>query len=150
MLKGQLSVSFILQVGLGFFLMTAIAYSTISLDETMKKESQRQTLISVSEYVATQLLGMMQYLPEGGSTNQTMRLPMSRDSYSGQYSVELEDIDGVAYVAVQSAKWPDMIARQPLFLNTSRLEIDSTKLFPPGFCPKISRNHTHYKLSITC
>ena len=150
MLKGQLSISFIMRIALGFFLITAIGYAAISLDDTMKKESQKQTLISVSEYVASQLLGMMQYLPVGGSASQAFRLPISRDAYSGQYSVRLEDIGGVAYVAVQSVKWPDMVARQPLFLNTSRLDMDTTPVYPPGFCPDITRNSTHYTISINC
>lgn len=139
-----------MRIALGFFLITAIGYAAISLDETMKKESQKQTLISVSEYVASQLLGMMQYLAPGSSTSQTFRLPISKDIYSGQYSVRLEGIKGVAYVSVQSVKWPDMVARQPLFLNTSRLDMGPTPVFPPGFCPNISRNSTHYKISISC
>lgn len=135
---------------MGFFLITAIAYSTLSLDEAVKKGSQKQMLVSVSDYVASQLLGMMGRLPVGGTTSQTLRLPISRDIYSGQYSVRLEEVGGIAYVSVQSIKWPSMAARHPLFLNASRLSMSTTPVFPPAICPSISRNSTHYTISISC
>lgn len=150
MLRGQFSVSFVLKMALGFLLITALAYATLALEDSMKKESQKQTLISVSEYSAGQLMTMAQYLQPGQSANQTFRLPMSRDYFSGQYSVALEDIDGIAYIRVQSTKWPNMIARQPLFLNTSKLDMDTTQVYPPGICIRLSRNDTHYTMSVYC
>ncbi len=150
MLKGQLSISFVMKVALGITLMITLAYATISLEDTMKKESQKQTIISVSEYAGKQILSMAQYLKPGESINQTIRLPMSRDYNSGQYWIELEDINGVAYVSVTSAKWPDMTSRQPLFLNTTMLDIDTTPVYPPGMCPKLSRNNTHYIIGLGC
>lgn len=149
-MKGQLSISFVMRVGIGLMLIAALAYATLSLEDSLKKESQKQTLISVSEYVAGQTLSMLQYLAPGESANQTFRLPLSRDYYSGQYAVQLQDIEGVAYVAVQSTNWPDMVARQPLFLNTSILLIDTEATFPPGLCVEASRNTTHYTMSIAC
>ena len=150
MLRGQFSVSFVFRVALGFLLMISIAYATFALEDTMKKESQKQTLISVAEYSAGQLMMIMQYLQPGQSANLTFRLPMSRDYYSGQYSVQLEDIGGVGYIRVQSSKWPDMVARQPLFLNTTKLDMDTTSVYPPGLCIQASRNDTHYIMSIHC
>ncbi|MCK4327748.1 MAG: hypothetical protein KAW41_04695 [Candidatus Diapherotrites archaeon] len=106
--------------------------------------------MGVSEYVAGNLFSVAQYLGPGQSANQTFRVPVSQDYYSGQYSMQLEDIGGLAYVKVRSLKWPQMAARHPLFLNTSYVELDTTTIYPPAMCARVSRNNTHYSLSLTC
>ena len=139
-----------MRITIGFLLIVAISYAASALDQTMKKESQRQVVVAVSEYAATRVFTAMQYLQPGQSTNQTFRLPLSRDYYSGQYSVRLEEIDHVAYVTVTPTKWPDVIARQPLFLNTTLVSLDTELIYPPGMCVRASRNETHYNVSIAC
>ena len=57
---------------------------------------------------------------------------------------------GVVYVSVQSTKWPYMVARHPMFLNSSKVVIDTTALYPPIVCASASRNDTHYTLSLYC
>ncbi len=145
-----MSIGLVLRISLGFLLIVTLAYASISLEEVIKKESQKQTLVTVAEYTANNILVAMQYVSTGESVNQTYRLPMSRDYYTGQYWVQLEDINGVAYVTTQSVRWPSMIARHPLFLNTTSLDMDTQKITPPGLCVSVARNNTHYELSINC
>ena len=150
MLRGQFSVSFATRVVLGFLLMIALVYATLMMENAIKKESQKQTLVAVSEYVATNVFSTINYLSPGQSASQSFRVPMSRDYFTGQYSVRLEGVGGAAYVAVQSTKWPNMTARHPLFLNTSHLDMDTTRVFPPLVCIEASRNTTHYIMSLKC
>lgn len=140
------------QVAIGFLLMVAVAYAALSLDESMKKESQKQSLISVGEYAAARIASSIEYLQPGQSADATYRLPLSRDYYAGQYSLGLEDIGGVAYVRVQSVKWPDMVSRQPLFLDTGAVLIDTAPTFPPALCVNATRSldGMQYSLSVRC
>lgn len=150
MLKGQFNIALVLQVTLGFLLVVALAYSSVQLEESMKQESQKQVLISASEYAANKILNTIQNLGVNESVSQNYRIPMSRDAYSGQYQLWLENKNGVVYLKAQSAKWPEMTARQPLFLNANNLEISNYPANPPGMCINASRNNTHYSISIHC
>ncbi|MFC2174388.1 hypothetical protein ACFLQ2_00775 [archaeon] len=131
-------------------MVVAIAYATLALEDSIKRESQKQTLVNVGEYVGRNVVTIMQYLDPGQSGNQTFRIPLSKDYYAGQYTVKLEDIDDVVYITVTSLKWSDMSARQPLYLNASKVDINTAPAFPPAVCATASRNTTHYQLSLNC
>jgi hypothetical protein len=141
------------QVAIGFLLMVAVAYAALALDERMKMESQKQSLISVGEYAAARVVSAMEYLQPGQSASAEYRLPLSRDYYAGQYSLGLEDIGGAVYVRVQSVKWPGLVSRQPLFLSRGVFDgLSETPTFPPGLCVNASRSldGLQYNLSVNC
>jgi len=140
--KGQLSTAFLLHMAVGFMLLITITYATISLDESMKRQNMEKALSPVGEYLAVNMLNTISQMGMGRSVNQTLRVPMSEDFTSGQYSMGLEDVDGMWYVAVYSSKWPSSGILQPLYLNTSYVSAEDRLQFPPYFCFNITRNST--------
>ncbi len=142
MLKGQLSTAFILHMAIGFLLLIAITYATLSLDETMKRQNMERVLSPVGEYIGVNMLSTIGQIGMGRTTNQTLRTPLSEDTISGQYSIGLVDIDGMWYVEAKSSKWPQAATLQPLYLNTSYVYADTRIQYPPYFCYNVTRNST--------
>jgi hypothetical protein len=150
MLRGQLSTAFIMNMAIGFLLMITLVYTTLSLEDSMKRQNQEQTMAPVGEYVAVNMLSTIGQLGMGRSINQTFRIPQSGDATTGEYTVGLENISGMWYVAVRSAKWPQSAAFQPMFLDGSYVIADSKKQYPPYFCFNVTRNTTNYRIYFNC
>jgi hypothetical protein len=149
-MRGQLSVSFAIRTVLGFVLVVALAYSVLAIEDTLKKDAQRQTLTGVADLVAGEVFDSLNYLAVGDTVNKTLRLPVSKDPFAGGYFAGFRSTGGQVYVQVKSTKWPDNIARHPMFLASNKVILDGVDLAPPGFCYKVSRNSTNYVINVTC
>jgi len=150
MLKGQLSVGFILRMAVGMIILVALTYTVIGIGDSAKRESQKQSLISISEKVGVQVMGTLGDLESGQNASVNITLPISQDTFSGQYGITIEDKGGGVYVKVHSQKWPDTLARQPLYLDSSRVVHNDRISYPKLMCLLLARNDTHYTINITC
>ena len=114
MLKGQLSVGFIMQMALGFIILVALTYAAVGIQDSMKRETQKQALVMVVERVGTQVMGALGDLEPGQSIETVVMLPASSDEFGGQYGVSVESRHSRVYLRAQSMMWPELVARQPL------------------------------------
>ena len=148
MLRGQMSVGFMTRTAVGFILVIGLAYAVLSMNESLKKEAQEQTLVSAAKYVAVQTFASLEELEEGQRMNKTLKLPVFRDETVTPYAVSFEDVDGELFVRASSMQWR-LMARHPLYLNSSHVTTNSLVSYPPKMCITLSRNST-YQLNVTC
>lgn len=148
MLKGQLSVGFVARTAVGFILVVGLAYAVLNLADSMKKEEQKKTISITARYVGGEILGLMDDLTINQTVNKTVRLPVFREATVSPYAVSLENLDGQVFVKVQSTQW-EMVARYPLYLNSSEVLTNSRISYPPKLCLSITRD-TKYHINITC
>ncbi|MCD4740310.1 hypothetical protein K8R43_03910 [archaeon] len=148
MLKGQLSVGFMARTAVGFILVIGLAYAVLSMSQSLKKDAQKQTLVSTARFVAVQVLNSLEDLENGQTINKTLSLPTFRDEVSTPYGVSLENNDGVIYIKTTSLQW-DLESRHPLYLNATHVQINDLASYPPKLCIQMTRNNT-YQINITC
>lgn len=148
MLKGQLSVGFVARTAVGFVLVIGLSYAILSMSQTLKKDSQKQTLVSAARHVAVQVMNSLEELGENQTMNKTLRLPIFRDETTAPYAISFENKSGVLYVKANSLQW-NIVARHPLYLNASHVQANTLVSYPPKLCITLTRNVT-YQLNITC
>jgi len=146
--KGQMSIGFVMRTAIGFVLIAGLAYAVLRLEDSLKREQQKQTIREAARYVASEILWSMEDLQAGESINKTIWLPRFRESTASPYGVTVENKLGEVYVKAYSTQW-NLIARQPLHLNSSEVELDAVTSFPPKICVTISRN-AKYGINVTC
>jgi len=148
MLKGQLSIGFMARTAVGFILVVGLAYAVLSINQSMRKDTQKQTLVSAARYVSVQVLNSLEELEENQTMNKTLNLPTFRDEVNTPYSISFENNSGVIYVTAESMQW-DIISRHPLYLNASYVTTNNMPSYPPKLCIQMTRNNG-YQLNITC
>ncbi len=142
-------------MAVGFILLIAIMYASLALDETMKRQNMEKVLAPVGEYIGVNMLSTIGQIGMGRSTNQTLHVPLSKDTISGQYSIGMTNISGMWYAEIKSSKWPQATILQPLYLNASYVSADTRLQYPPYFCYNVTRNTTlvagqNYHIYLNC
>ena len=130
-------------------LIVGLAYAVLNLNENLKKEQQRAVLGVVSKYVAINILQSLEELDEGQTIDKVLRLPLQRESRVTPYSVSLVEKNGQIFVRAVSTEW-NMDSKYPLYLNSSKVVVNSIPSFPPRFCLTMSRDENYYYINITC
>jgi hypothetical protein len=148
MLKGEMSIGFVMRTAIGFVLIAGMAYAVLSMEDSLRKQQQEQAITDTARYVASEILWSMEDLGEGETINKTIWLPSFREATASPYGVTIENKVGEIYVKAYSTQW-QLISRQPLHLNSSEVELNAITSFPPKICVIISRTD-NYQINVTC